>query len=127
MTNKILGIDHGTSRVGLAISDPGQMIAMPYKKISNPVKLIDEIKAICQKEDIKKVVVGLPLALSGDDTLQTKIVRDFVSNLKNDSDLTIEFEDERLSTKMAERIFPKDEKDVQAAVIILQNYLDKNN
>ncbi|MFA7662482.1 MAG: Holliday junction resolvase RuvX [Patescibacteria group bacterium] len=127
MTNKILGIDHGGSRLGLAISDSMQMIAMPYKKLENSAKLIDEIRAICQAEEIKKIVVGLPLALSGDDTEQTKIVREFANDLKKDSELIIEFEDERLTSKMATQVFSRDEKDVQAAVIILQSYLDKNN
>ena len=105
MTNKILGIDHGGSRLGLAISDSMQMIAMPYKKLENSAKLIDEIRAICQAEEIKKIVVGLPLALSGDDTEQTKIVREFANDLKKDSELIIEFEDERLTSKMATQVF----------------------
>lgn len=127
MTNKILAIDHGMSRIGLAISDSGQMIAMPYKRILNSADIIEDIKEICHHEHVEKVVVGLPLAMSGGDTEQTRIVRNFVGRLRSQSKLSIDLEDERLSSKMANRIFPDEDTDVQSAVIILQSYLDKNN
>ena len=127
MKDKILGIDHGTRRIGLAISDSGQVISMPYKKISNSSQIIDDLKTICNSEDIGKIVVGLPLAMSGDDTVQTKIVREFAEKLKLELEQEIILEDERLSSKMAGRVYSDDEKDVQSAVIILQSYLDKNN
>lgn len=127
MKNKLLGIDHGQARIGLAISDKEQIMAIPLKAIESTKNIFDEIKQICQQEDIKKIIVGLPLALSGENTKQTNIVRSFAGELKKRLDVDIVFEDERLTSKMARQIFDREDKDTQAAVIILQNYLDKQN
>ena len=96
---RVLGIDYGDSRVGLALSDPLKMIASPYKTIKNKGSdfLIEEISNINILEDIEYLVLGLPIGLKGQETRQTTKVRNFgiiLSSLKID----VHLQDERLSS-----------------------------
>ena len=131
---RILGIDYGDSRVGLALSDPIKMIASPFETINNKSHsyLIDYFILIIKKKDIESFVLGLPISLKGQDTLQTIKVREFGKNLEKLGKPVI-FQDERLSTISAQHSLKlenikighnKHQVDKRAAAIILQQYLD---
>ena len=131
---RILGIDYGDSRVGLALSDPTKMIASPLETINNKSHsyLIDYFILIIKKKDIEGFVLGLPISLKGQDTLQTKKVRKFGKILEKLGKPVI-FQDERLSTISAQYSLKleniktghnKHQVDKRAAAIILQQYLD---
>lgn len=130
--HRILGIDYGEKRVGLALSDPMQMIASPYKTIPNNPDLIVAIQSIMKAEIVEIVVVGLPKGMKGQETAQTKHVTSFVENL-NQNDIKVELVDERLTSISAKKALVeqgiktghnKGLIDQTAAAIILQQYLD---
>ncbi len=130
--HRILGIDYGEKRVGLALSDPMQMIASPYKTIPNKPDLIVAIQSIMKAEIVEIVVVGLQKGMKGQETAQTKHVTSFVENL-NQNDIKVELVDERLTSISAKKALVeqgiktghnKGLIDQTAAAIILQQYLD---
>lgn len=131
---KVMGIDYGLKRTGIALSDESQCISVPLTSVKAESEnvLLVEIEKIINLNNIKKIVVGIPLSLSGKATIQTKKTRNFVKILKGkirSLDIPVIGFDERLTTKIAE-IYKRDtrNKDIDAisASVILQNYLDKN-
>lgn len=140
---RILGLDVGTKTVGVAVSDPLGVIATGVTTIDrvgirkDTGKVIDYIR----EYDCDTVVIGLPLSLDGEDSVQTQKVRDFRTMLENKlrssgplSKVKIEWQDERYSTVEAEEVLieanmsREDRKkiiDRQAAIVILQRYLDR--
>ena len=132
---RILALDYGQRKIGVAISDPLKIIAYPYKTIINSGlnNLKYEIEKIIVNESIESIVIGLPIGLNGKDTIQTQKVREFRLQIL-DLNIPIYFEDERLSSLAAaksmkmEKIktgFNKGMIDKRAAAIILQQFLDK--
>ncbi len=130
-----MGIDYGAVRVGIAISDPMQIIARPYKVINNDNDLLDKINSIIKKENIGKIILGLPLNLAGEDTQKTIEVRDFAEKLKKSISIPVILWDERYTTVEANEALQemgynihesKDVIDKVAASLILRNYLENN-
>jgi putative Holliday junction resolvase len=136
--SRILAIDYGERRIGLAMSDPSRMIAQPLptlqrKRGKRPP--IHAILDIVQANDVTALVVGLPLTLAGSESEWTSEVRAFGEKLAARAGLPVAFVDERLSSVAAERAvrslgLPKHERerkeriDAAAAVLILQFHLD---
>ncbi len=142
---RIIGLDVGEKTVGVAVSDPLGITAQGVTTIErvgirkDTGKVIDYIR----EYECDTVVVGLPLSLDGTDSIQTEKVREFRRMLENKlkslgplSKVKVEWQDERFTTKIAERVLieadmsRKDRKkiiDRQAAVIILQSYLDSKS
>ena len=140
---RILGLDVGSKTVGVAVSDPLGVIATGVTTIErvgirkDTGKVIDYIK----EYGCETVVIGLPLSLDGEDSVQTQKVRDFRTMLENKlrssgtlSKVKVEWQDERYSTVEAEEVLieanmsREDRKkiiDRQAAIVILQRYLDR--
>ena len=140
---RILGLDVGSKTVGVAVSDPLGVIATGVTTIErvgirkDTGKVIDYIK----EYGCDTVVIGLPLSLDGEDSVQTQKVRDFRTMLENKlrssgplSKVKVEWQDERYSTVEAEEVLieanmsREDRKriiDRQAAIVILQRYLDR--
>ena len=134
---RVLGIDYGDSRIGLAMSDPLKIIASPFKTIRNEgnEKCLQVFQSLIKEKDVEAIVVGLPIGLKGQETVQTKKVREF-ANLLYALKLHIHLEDERLSSVSAEKSMiqqniktghNKGLIDQRAAAIILQQFLDKQN
>ena len=134
---RVLGIDYGDSRIGLAMSDPLKIIASPFKTIRNEgnEKCLQVFQSLIKEKDVEAIVVGLPIGLKGQETVQTKKVREF-ANLLYALKLPIHLEDERLSSVSAEKSMihqniktghNKGLIDQRAAAIILQQFLDKQN
>jgi putative Holliday junction resolvase len=133
---RLLAIDYGARRVGLALSDPLKMIASPYRTIikKNNTILIEEIERIIAAEDVELTIIGLPLGMAGQKTDQTKKVEEFVDKL-TDRGIIIKYEDERWSSVAAKRSmkeqniksgYNKGLVDQTAAAIFLQQYLDRH-
>ena len=131
---RILGIDYGDSRIGLALSDPLKIIASPFRTISNKGDewVIRDLKAIISEKEIESFVVGLPLSLKGQDTHQTKKVRVFTQSITI-FNIPIHLQDERLSSISAKKSLiqqniktghNKHMIDESAAAIFLQQFLD---
>ena len=130
---RLLGIDYGEVRVGIALSDPMRIISKPYKVLPNKDNLFEEINDIIKNEGVGKVVLGLPLNLKGEDSKKTIEVREFKEKLQNFLEVPIEFYDESYTTSEATDILKKmgyDSKqrrkviDMMAASIILKGYMD---
>ncbi len=123
---RILGIDYGTKRIGLAISDESYTLARELDIVS-PKAFWATLPDILLLQEVEKIIVGLPLNMSGQDSEKTAEARAFKEKLEHTSKLPVEFMDERLSSVMAGNM-PGGGKNVDslAAQIILQNYLDKN-
>lgn len=122
---KILGIDYGTKRVGLAISDETQTLARELNILS-PKEFWWGIKDLIAAEAIERIVIGLPLNMSGGSTQSTEAAQKFYDELQERfPEIPLEFMDERLSSVMAESMGRKKDVDSLAAQIVLQNYLDR--
>ena len=133
--NRVIGIDYGDSRIGLALSDPMQIIAKPSGIIKNKGEehILNELKTIIAENMVEKIIVGMPFGMKGNDTEQTKKVREFVDLLEKNFNMQIVPIDERLSSKSAisslvqQKTNTGKEKyrvDETAAAIILQEFLD---
>ena len=80
---RLLGIDHGQKRIGLAISDPGKVISKPLQtlKFSNIERFIIDLTKIIDEQNIEKIIIGKPLGMSGNETDQTQKVKKFILSL----------------------------------------------
>jgi putative holliday junction resolvase len=134
-TGRLLGIDHGKVRVGLAVSDADRRIASPWQSYTRRDREQDAryFKALAEKEAIVQLVVGLPVHLSGQEGEQAGLARKFGNWLSQQTGLPCVFWDERFSTSQAESALweaglthkqRKGRRDRVAAQIFLQHYLD---
>lgn len=131
---RALGIDYGEKRVGIALSDPMQILASPFEIIKhddNDEIVVTRIIEIIKTKSVTKIILGLPLNMNGSVGFQAERVYEFAERLKQQTNIAIIFEDERESSKKVKEamkaIKSKDERiDDRAAAIILQNYLDYN-
>ncbi len=132
---RLLGVDHGKVRVGLAVSDAGRIIASPLQTYTRRRPDLDAefFKALVKKEAIVGLVVGLPLHLSGREGEQAQLARTFGRWLSEQTGLPCVFWDERFSTREAESALwdaglthkkRKARRDRVAAQMFLQHYLD---
>ena len=132
---RILGVDYGDSRVGLAVSDEMRVLASPLPPLQTGSmrKTIDEVAKVARETDAEVIVVGLPLNMNGTEGPQAGKVRAFGSKLGEVSGAEIVYKDERLTTVQAHRAFDqagvsKSRRsrlvDSVSAQIILQSYLD---
>ena len=133
---RILAIDHGTVRIGLAISDEMELVASPLKTVDAKHEAEREIARIVREKHISRIVIGMPFHLSGEKGGAALRVEDFATRLGKvlKHEVPIEFADERLSSVEAEAslsragITGKRERneivDQLAAVVILQDYLN---
>jgi putative holliday junction resolvase len=121
---RVLALDHGTARIGCAISDPSGTLATPLPTIEPP-----EPRAVAElvdRYDVERVVVGLPLHLSGEEGSQAALARTFCGELEAMLDVPVETYDERLTTRMAEasrRAGAAAAPDSLAAAHLLETYL----
>jgi putative Holliday junction resolvase len=134
---RLLGIDPGTKRCGIAISDSAQSMAFPRPALARDASFIDTLTAMVDEEAVGGIVIGLPVALSGNETASTIDAQQlFEEVLEKISDVPVLQWDERLTTTTAQKslseagLRAKDQRsrvDSAAAVIMLQNYLDGLN
>ncbi len=121
---RVLALDHGTARIGCALSDPSGTLATPLPVIEPPgARAVAELVS---KHAVELVVVGLPLHLSGEEGSQAALARGFAKELEGMLEIPVETYDERLTTRMAEaskREGAAAAPDSLAAAHLLQAYL----
>lgn len=129
---RILGIDLGKRRIGLALGDTHSKIAIGLPTIINISGAADNLRTIIENEKVGKLIVGLPKTLSGKTGSQAAYTQKWADNLAKLLKVSVEYEDERLSSKMAREglmaishRLSKEDIDQAAAVLILQSYLDR--
>jgi putative Holliday junction resolvase len=121
---RILALDHGTARIGCAISDPSGTLATPLPTIEPPEPRT--VADLVAEHGVERVVVGLPITLGGEEGGQAGLVRTFCGELEALLDIPVETYDERLTTRMAEataRGGAAAPPDSLAAAHLLQSYL----
>ena len=133
--SRLLGIDLGTKRIGIAISDYNQKVATPLQTLekSKQGKLIDALESIIAEYDIKGIIIGNPINMDGTYGKSSQSAKDIAINISNKIDIPVSLWDERLSTVGAFNLsseldinVSKREKDIDkfAAAFILQGALD---
>jgi putative Holliday junction resolvase len=122
---RILALDHGAARCGCAISDPSGTLARPLPAIERPATRngLKAIEALVREHAPERVVVGLPLTLSGEQGPQAREARQFAERLGGVLTVPVELYDERLTTRQAARSGGRAEEDSRAAAHLLEAYL----
>jgi len=135
---RILAFDYGTKRIGIAVTDPLQIIATGLDTI-HPKDIIDYLKKYLSSEQVELFVVGEPRQMDGSPSQSTPHIKGFITTLKkNFPDIPIERIDERFTSKMASAVVAqsgfkktdrrnKERLDTISATIILQTYLEKKS
>lgn len=130
---RVLGVDYGTKRVGLAISDGIGLTARPLEVVER-ARLLGRIRHLAQEYELGTIVIGLPTGLSGNEGESARGAREMGRELSEALGLDVVYVDERFTSKMAEgallesgmkRQVRKETVDKVAAAIILQTYLDR--
>jgi len=133
---RILGIDYGSQRVGLSLSDPLGIIAQPIEALKNDSSLFIYLQQITSRENVKLIVVGMPLNLKGQHAQKADEVQKFIELLKTKLDIEVVVWDERFTTTIAHKTMlsmgtkkkerqKKDGRvDSMSAAIMLQGFLD---
>lgn len=132
---RILALDLGKKRIGMALSDELGITAQGLPTLERRNKRLDfaALRAVVHENNVRQIVLGLPLRMSGEEGSQADWVRSFAEDLKDHVDVPIDLRDERWTSKQAERVLmgsgirKQDRKpaiDRMAAVILLQDYLD---
>jgi putative Holliday junction resolvase len=122
--SRVLALDYGTARCGCAISDPTGTLVRPLSAVEPPEP--ERIAQLAIELDADRVVVGLPVSLSGEEGEQARLSRAFAEELRGLLELPVEMYDERLTTTMAERSAregAQGDPDSLAAAHLLESYL----
>lgn len=134
-TGRILAIDYGARRVGIAVSDPLRLTAqsLPTIQVRDLQKVLSELEAIIADKNVAEIVVGMPLNLKGEKSAAAQKVENFIQHLKNRFKLPVHSWDERWTSIAAQRTIwefgkspsrHKDKVDQISAMLILQSFLD---
>jgi putative Holliday junction resolvase len=140
---RVLALDYGSARCGVAVSDPTGTIVTPLEAVSRPLtqRGMAALKELVAQREVERVVVGLPLSLSGGDTQQTRETREFAARLTRElidpagragggggragtRSIPVEMHDERFTTRMAQRMEGASaSEDSRAAAHLLESWL----
>ena len=134
----IISVDYGDVRTGVAACDKLQLLASPVTVIKqkDPELLSDEIKKICLEKKAEKIVLGLPKNMDGSEGFRAEACKEFAKLLSEKTGLSVDFQDERLTTVSAHNILNATDTrgkkrkavvDAVSAVLILEDYLRKQN
>jgi putative holliday junction resolvase len=123
---RVLALDYGSARCGCAVSDPTGTLATPLESVSDAAsdQGLERVAALVRELQVERVVVGLPVSLSGEEGAQARETRDFAARLSARLDVPVETWDERFTTKMAQRTPGRSAEDSRAAAHLLQGYLE---
>jgi putative holliday junction resolvase len=124
--NRVLALDHGSARCGVAVSDPTGTLATPVGIVERPdtKRGLERVVALVREHDASVVVVGLPLSLAGGDSAQTGEARAFAARLGEQLDVPVELYDERFTTTLAQRAPGAAAEDARAAAVLLEGWLE---
>ena len=123
---KVLALDYGSARTGVAVSDPTGTLARPLEVVENasaPAGL-RHLADLVEREEVERIVVGLPVTLRGERGAQAEETEAFVSALRGVTEVPIESFDERFTTKLAEAQPSEAPPDAVAAAHLLSTYLE---
>ncbi len=134
----IISVDYGDVRTGVAVCDKFQMLSSPVTVIKqkDPELLSEEIKKICLEKKAEKIVLGLPKNMDGSEGFRAEACKEFAKLLSEKTGLSVDFQDERLTTVSAHNILNATDTrgkkrkavvDAVSAVLILEDYLRKQN
>ena len=133
---RVLGIDVGDRRIGLALSDSGGILASPLTIIEHTTETgdIEAVLKIAKEREAERIIVGLPRLMNGDIGPQAQKVQVFAEAIRANTQIPIEYRDERLTTVTAQRLHQESgtkkrnrviRYDAMAAAVILQDYLEE--
>lgn len=135
MTGRIIGLDPGERRIGVAVSDPTGTIASPVRYIDTKADDVDQILVeLCRTTGAETIVVGLPISLDGSEGPSARRTREFAAHVRDVTGLEVVLQDERFTSHTAEaalisggvkRRTRKEKRDQVAAAVMLQSYLDR--
>jgi putative Holliday junction resolvase len=122
---RVLALDYGAARCGVAVSDPSGTLATPLEPVLRPGTKngLKRLSELVQELDAERVVVGLPVSLSGADSAQTREARQFADRLQAALTVPVELYDERFTTSLAEQAGGTASLDSRAAAILLDEWL----
>jgi len=134
---RLLAIDHGGKRIGLAITDPMNIFAYPLETFQNDSKFFGNLKKIIEKYNVVKIILGYPLKESGEASVSSTAVLNFKVELERKIGLPVELFDERYSSEIArqriiETVSSKKKRrdksllDKNAAAVILEDYMNSS-
>lgn len=125
---RVLALDYGSARCGVALSDPTGTLATPLPALERPAtrKGFAALTALVREREVGRVVVGLPLGLSGRDTPQTAEARAFADRLRDAVAVPVSLYDERFTTRIAERAGGRADEDSRAAAVLLEDWLARH-
>jgi putative Holliday junction resolvase len=123
--SRVLALDFGDARCGCAISDPTGTLATPLEAIERPDtrRGLQRIAQLVHDREVERVVVGLPLSLSGEEGSQAALTREWASRLAARLAVPVDLHDERLTTRQAARTGGRADEDSRAAAHLLEAYL----
>ncbi len=124
---RVLGLDHGSARCGCAISDPTGTLATPIEPVLRPETKagIKQLRELVELREVDRVIVGLPLSLSGADSDQTREARAFADKLRSalGPEVPVELFDERFTTTIAASSEGRESEDSRAAAVLLDDWM----
>ena len=126
---RVVALDYGSGRCGVAVSDPTRTLASPLEAVRRPAtrKGFNRLLAAIRAQEPALVIVGLPLSLSGSDTAQTTETREFAARLSGFVAAPVELYDERFTTRMAQQRAGSAAEDSRAAAVLLEGWLQRES
>jgi putative Holliday junction resolvase len=124
---RVLALDYGSARCGVAVSDPTGTLATPLEPVLRPAtrRGLQRVAALVGELGAERVVIGLPVSLSGADSAQTAETRAFAERLERVVRVPVELYDERFTTRLAERAGGNAALDSRAAAVLLEEWLSR--
>lgn len=129
---RVLGLDYGSARCGVAVSDPTGTIVTPLPAIERvgSKRGLARLAELVNEREAERVVVGLPLSLDGGDSDQTRETREFAASLQRrlGDGVPVELHDERFTTRLAQDLpgAPRADEDSRAAAVMLESWLARS-
>ena len=127
---RVLALDHGSARCGCALSDPTGTLATPIEPVLRPETKagIKHLRELVEQREVDRVVVGLPLSLSGADSDQTREARAFADKLRSalGPKVPVELFDERFTTTIAASSEGRESEDSRAAAVLLDDWMARH-
>ena len=126
---RVLALDYGSARCGCAVSDPTGLLATPIEPVSRPLSRrgLSRLRGLVRELGVERVIVGLPLSLSGADSAQTRESREFAERIGEELSVPVELYDERFTTRLAERHGGRASEDSRAAAHLLEGWLSAHS
>ena len=123
---RVLALDYGAARCGVAVSDPTGTLATPLDPVLKPgtKKGLQRLRELVRELEVERVVLGLPVSLGGGDSAQTRETRHFADRLGAVVDVPVELYDERFTTSLAEQAGGNAALDSRAAAVLLDEWLN---